>query len=152
VNCYYGQNPANCYIDSVPTPHYPFGYGLSYTRFAYGEPVCENARLSLEALERGERFVICVDVANVGKYDAKEVVQLYIHDPVAKMMRPLRELKAFAKVEIAKGTTAHVTLSLGKEQLGYYLPDGTYTLERGKLEVFVGENCLTERKLEIEIV
>lgn len=152
VNCYYGQNPANCYIDSVATPYYPFGYGLSYTRFAYGEPVCENPRLSLADLEKGERFAICVDVANVGDYDAKEVVQLYIHDPVARMMRPLRELKGFAKVEIAKGTTARVTLSLGKEQLGYYLPDGTYTVERGKIEVFVGENCLTERKLEIEIV
>jgi beta-glucosidase len=81
-----------------------------------------------------------------------ETVQLYIHDPVARMMRPLRELKAYAKPMIPAGKTVTVSLSLGKEELGYYLPDGSYTLEAGKIEVYVGENCLTKRKIEISVL
>ena len=152
VNCYYGQNPGNCCFDSVPTPYYPFGYGLSYTTFAYGTPVCDTPALSREELASGKRFRVTVDVKNTGERDGKETVQLYIHDPVAKMMRPLRELKAYAKTFIPAGKTVTVELSLGKEELGYYLPDGSYTLEAGKIELYVGENCLTTRKIEITVL
>ena len=152
VNCYYGQNAENCYIDSVPTPYYPFGYGLTYTRFAYGAPRCKNPAISREDLLEGECFTVSVELTNVGDFDGTELVQLYIHDPVAKMMRPLRELKAFNKVHLAKGERATVTFTLSAEDLGYYLADGTYTLERGKIEVYVGENCLTENKSEVEIL
>ena len=152
VNCYYGQNPGNCYFDSIPTPYFPFGYGLSYTTFAYSDIACDTPALTREALEAGEKFRLSVTVKNTGDYDGKETVQLYIHDPVAKMMRPLRELKAFEKVELQKGEEKTVTLSLGKDDLGYYLADGSYTLEKGKIEVYIGENCLTERKTEITIL
>ena len=152
VNCYYGQNPGNCYFDSVPTPYYPFGYGLSYTRFAYGDVTVKESALTREALEEGKRFEVRVTVKNVGEYDGKETVQLYIHDPVAKMMRPLRELKAFKKVFLKAGEEQTVTLSLGKDELGYYLPDGSYTLEAGRIEIYVGENCLTDRKTEITLL
>ena len=151
-NCYYGQNPDNCYFDSVPTPYYPFGYGLSYTRFEYGDIRTKTDSLSLDALKAGERFAFTVTVKNTGGFDGKETVQLYIHDPVAKMMRPLRELKAFEKVLVKKGESLDVTLSLGYDELGYYLPDGSYTVERGKIEVYVGENCLTDRKTEVHIL
>lgn len=152
VNCYYGQNPGNCYFDSIPTPYYPFGYGLSYTSFAYGDITVEEAAISREDLEKGKAFRISVTVENTGDFDGKETVQLYIHDPVAKMMRPLRELKAFEKIELKKGEKKTVTLSLGKAELGYYLADGTYTLERGKIEIYIGENCLTDRKTEITVL
>ena len=152
VNCYYGQNPGNCYFDSIPTPYFPFGYGLSYTSFAYSDILSEKDALPLAALDAGDRFSFTVKVTNTGDYDAKETVQLYIHDPVARKMRPLRELKAFAKVLIPKGETRDVTLTLGKEDVGYYLDDGSYLVERGKIEVFIGENCLTERKYTVEIL
>jgi beta-glucosidase len=149
VNCYYGQNPENCYFDSVPTPYYPFGYGLSYTRFEYGDIAVKTDTLSREALKAGERFTFTVALKNAGDFDGKETVQLYIHDPVAKMMRPLRELKAFAKVSVKKGETVDVSLSIGYDEVGYYLPDGSYTVEAGKLEVYIGDDCLTARKTEI---
>ncbi|MBQ7936349.1 MAG: glycoside hydrolase family 3 C-terminal domain-containing protein, partial [Clostridia bacterium] len=152
VDCYYGENAANCYVDSYPTPYYPFGYGLSYTKFAYGDIKVENPEITLDALKKGETFKISVEVANVGDYDGKEVVQLYIHDPVARMMRPLRELKAYKKLLIQKGEKAVVELELGYKDLGYYFGDGTYTVETGKIEVYIGENCLTDRKTEIYII
>ena len=151
VNCYYGENAANCYVDSYPTPYYPFGYGLSYTEFAYGEIQNEKPCLSLEELKKGATFKLRVPVSNVGDYDGKEVVELYIHDPVAKMMRPLRELKAYRKPLIKKGETALVEFELGYQDLGYYLADGTYTVEPGKIEVFIGEHCLTDRMTEIYV-
>ena len=152
VNCYYGQNPGNCYFDSIPTPYYPFGYGISYTRFAYGDIRVKTDALSLDAIQKGERFAFTVTVKNTRDFDGKETVQLYIHDPVAKMMRPLRELKAFEKVFVPKGEAVDVTLTVGYDELGYYLPDGSYTVERGKIEVYIGENCLTSQKAEIHIL
>ena len=68
------------------------------------------------------------------------------------MMRPLRELKAFEKVLVKKGEYLDVILSVGYDELGYYLPDGTYTVEKGKIEVYIGENCLTSKKAEIHIL
>lgn len=152
VNCYYGQNPENCYFDSVPTPYYPFGYGLTYTTFRYGSIQTEKDALSLDELKAGERFRFTLTLENTGDFDAKETVQLYIHDPVAKMMRPLRELKAFEKTSVGKGDVATVALSLGYDDLGYYLPDGSYTVEKGKIEVYIGENCLTKNRTEITIL
>jgi beta-glucosidase len=152
VDCYYGENPQNCYIDSIPTPYYPFGYGLSYTRFAYGAVQCENPAVSREDLLAGKDLAVSVELSNTGDFDGAETVQLYIHDPVAKMMRPLRELKAFQKVYLKKGERTVVTFHLTAKDLGYYLADATYTLERGKIEIYVGEHCLTENKTEVEIL
>jgi len=151
VNCYYGENAGACYVDSIPTPYYPFGFGLSYTEFEYEKPSVLNDGLSLEQLKEGEKFKITVSVKNLGDYDAKEVVQLYIHDPVAKMMRPLRELKAFEKVNILKGETKSLEFCIGYDELGYYLSDGEYTVEKGKIEIYIGSDCLTENKTSIMI-
>ena len=68
------------------------------------------------------------------------------------MMRPLRELKAFEKVLVPAGEKTTVELSLGYDELGYYLPDGTYTVEKGKIEVYIGENCLTKNRTEITVL
>lgn len=151
VNCYYNENPGACYVDSMPTPYYPFGYGLSYSAFKVGDIVLSNESISLEELEKGKKVTISVDVRNIGEFDAKETVQLYIHDPVARMMRPMRELKGFKKVEIKKGDTEKVELQLGYEELGFYLSNGDYIVEKGVIEIFVGANCLTENKTILKI-
>ncbi len=152
VNCYYGENSANCYVDSSPTPAFPFGYGLTYTDFTYGEIACAKAELPLCEIEDGACFRLSVSLCNTGHRSAAEVVQLYIHDPVAAMMRPLRELKAYRKTALAPGEQTDVVFTLGKEELGYYLPDGRFTLERGEIEVFIGENCLCGKKISLRIV
>ena len=151
VNCYYGENPGACYVESIPTPYYPFGYGLSYTKFDYKNLRIEDNELSLDELKNGKKFKVLVDVENKGDFDAKETVQLYIHDVFASMMRPIRELKAFEKIEIKKGETKTVEFNLGFEDLGYYLESGEYIAEKGEIEIFVGENCLTENKVVLNI-
>ncbi len=152
VNCYYGENAGNCYVESIPTPYYPFGYGLSFTEFEYSDIALKNTEISLDDLNNGKTVSVSVDVKNTGDYDAKETVQLYIRDPFAQMMRPLRELKAYSKTEIKKGETKTVTFELGYKDLGYYLEDGEYTIEKGVIEIYVGKDCLTENNTSIRII
>ena len=151
VNCYYGENPQNCYIDSIPTPYYPFGYGLSYTTFEYSKPVSDKYELSIDGLKAGETFKISADIKNTGDLDGKETVQLYIHDKVASIMRPIRELKDFKKPFIKKGETQNIQFELGIDKLGFYNENGDYVVEKGEFEIFVGENCLTDNKISIFI-
>ena len=151
VNCYYGENPQNCYIDSIPTPYYPFGYGLSYTTFCYSKPDSDKYEISLEELKAGGNFKISAEIKNTGDFDGKETVQLYIRDKVASIMRPIRELKDFKKPFIKKGETAKVEFLLGYDKLGFYNENGEYIVEKGEFEVFIGENCLTDNKIEISV-
>lgn len=152
VDCYYGQNSQVSYMDSESTPSYPFGYGLSYTNFVYGDPEIENRKMTISELKQGKKFVVTSEITNAGEFGGKEVVQLYIYDSVATTMRPLRELKGFQKVFIPKGETVKVTFELGYSDLGFYLENGTYTVESGKICIFVGEHCLSDHHTEIEIL
>ena len=83
--------------------------------------------------------------------DGKEVVQLYIRDQVASMMRPIRELKGYAKPFIKAGESAKVEFTLGYKELGFYLETGEYTLEKGEIEIYVGKNCLVKDCLKVQI-
>lgn len=151
VNCYYGENPHNCYVDGGSDPYYPFGYGLSYTTFEYGKPVADKDSLSLLELEKGASFNISVSLKNTGDFDGKETVQLYIHDKIASMMRPLRELKAFQKPLVLRGKTVTVDFAVGYEDLGFYTPCGEYTVEKGEFDIYVGKDCLTDNKITVWI-
>lgn len=152
VNGYYGEFPESNYTDSIALPCYPFGYGLSYTTFDYSAIGCKNNRLTIGELEKGDGFELSVDVTNSGGFDSYETVQLYIRDVCARMMRPLRELKGFEKVFIRQGERKTVTFKPGKAELGYFMPDGSFVLEKGRFEIYIGENCLTKNKTEIEII
>lgn len=149
VNSYYGESLPGCYRDSHASPYYPFGYGLTYSRVRYGAPTCDRCRLPLEDAESGARFCIGVELENTGERDAEEVVQLYVHDPVAALARPLRELKAFRKVPIGAGERKTVSFEIGKEALGYFTKTGAFVLERGAFEVYVGADCLTENRITV---
>ncbi|MBO4433626.1 MAG: glycoside hydrolase family 3 C-terminal domain-containing protein [Clostridia bacterium] len=151
VDCYYGENPQNCYLDSTPTPLYPFGYGLSYTEFCYSLPKADKNEITLEELKKGETVKVSVTVKNTGEFDGKETVQLYIRDKVASLMRPIRELKGFKKVLIKKGQSAEVIFNIGYEGLGFYNANGDYLLEKGEFQIFVGENCLTENMITVTV-
>ena len=149
VNGYYGEHPENCYTDCPGSPLYPFGFGLSYTSFEYSPVSADKTELSLSCLESGEKFTFTVKVKNTGDRAAKETVQLYIRDPQASMMRPLRELKAFQKLEFAPGEEKEVSFEIGHESLGFYLPDGAYTVEAGRFEIYVGSCSTNAHKIDV---
>lgn len=151
ANCYYGELIEYAYVDGISTPMFPFGFGLSYTEFEYEKPISDTDNLSLDEICNGKFFKISVNVKNIGEYDGKETVQLYIRDKVASMMRPMRELKGYKKVMIHKGETANLEFELGYDKLGFYTDTGKYIVEKGEFEIYVGENCLTDNKISIWI-
>ncbi len=152
VNGYYGENPENNYTDSIATPLYPFGYGLSYTEFRYSDLSIDKNSISLNDLSNGDAFTVCVNVTNIGKYDGKETVQLYIRDKIASVLRPLRELKGYKKVFIKQNETVTVKFVLSYNDLGFYNGNGEYTVEKGEFEIYVGENCLTDNKVVVSLL
>jgi beta-glucosidase len=125
------------YLDANIRPLYPFGHGLSYTRFAIGDVTVATPRLGV-----GDALEVRATVTNVGDREGQEVVQLYTRQPVASRSRPLRELKAFEKVSLKPGETRTVTLSVPVKDLGFHLDDGTYVVERSSYQVFVGDSSL----------
>lgn len=126
------------YLDVRNEPLYPFGYGLSYTTFEYA-----NFTLSAESMSMDGNINVSIDVKNTGDYDAKEVVQLYIRDVVGSVTRPVKELKAFEKVEIKKGETTTVNFEIDLEDLKFYNSDLELVAEPGEFQVFVGTDSAT---------
>lgn len=125
----YGSN----YIDQSNEPLYPFGYGLSYTIFRYG-----NLQLSAERMAKGGQLKVTVPVTNSGECDGVEIVQLYLHDVYAEISRPVKELKAFRRVALKKGETQNVEFVLDEDDLKYYNSRLEYGYEPGEFEVMVG--------------
>jgi beta-glucosidase len=123
------------YMDVEKTPQFPFGFGLSYTTFNY-----KNLKLNKTAFAKGEKIQVSVDVTNTGNYDGKEVVQLYINDPVASIVRPLKELKGFELVALKKGETKTIQFTLTEKELGFYDNEGKYLVEPGLFNIMVGWN------------
>ena len=156
VNGYYGlmydTTTVRNYEDCRSDPMYPFGYGLSYTEFEYSEPAADTKAISLEEINRGEQFIISVNIKNTGKTDGKETAQCYIRDCCASMSRPIRELKDFKKVFIKAGKTVMVEFTLGKEELAFYNANGEFCVEKGDFDVFVGKNCIDVQKLKISVI
>lgn len=135
------------YIDSEKTPQFPFGYGLSYSQFEYSNMTVEKDNYTI-----GEPVKVSVQVKNIGNYDGKETVQLYIHDVSASIVRPVKELKGFEQVFLKKGESKTVTFTLTNEELGFYNNDGKYLVEPGRFEVFVGGNSQEVIKKEFQLL
>ncbi|MFO8000493.1 MAG: beta-glucosidase BglX [Marinilabilia sp.] len=136
------------YIDSPNSPLYPFGYGLSYTSFEYSE-----AKISSEKMERGETLTASVDVTNTGDMDGEEVVQLYIHDKVGSVVRPVKELKGFEKIKLEKGETKTVEFTIDEEMLKMYNIDMEQVAETGEFEAWIAASSADESNhLEFSLV
>ncbi len=117
-------------------PLFPFGHGLSYTTFAY-----EDLRLSTSEIEPDQTLQVSITVANTGQRAGKEVVQLYVRDVEASVMRPEKELKGFQKVALAPGERKTVTFTLDARALAFYDPEqGAWVAEAGEFEVLVGSS------------
>ena len=134
------------YHDIPNEPLYPFGYGLSYTTFEYS-----NLRLSKDAINTNQSLTVSIDLKNTGKYNGEEVVQLYIQDVAASIVRPVKELKGFQKLMLKTGEKATVTFTLEPKDLAFFDQDGKAIVEKGKFRVFVGGNSRDVQQTEFEL-
>ena len=123
------------YLDIDNDPLYPFGYGLSYTTFRYGEPRIDRTTMTADGAVK-----VSVDVTNTGSCDGCEIVQLYIRDLVASISRPVEELKDFSRIHLAKGETRTVTFTITADKLKFYNSNLRLVCEPGEFEVMVGPN------------
>ena len=123
----------SAYLDEINGPLYPFGYGLSYTTYAYS-PVT----LSASEMPANGSVTASVTVTNTGDRDGDEIVQLYIHDIYASTARPVKELKGFKKVHIAAGQSAQVDFTITADELSYYNHDLEWVCEPGDFDIFIG--------------
>ncbi|WP_433619838.1 glycoside hydrolase family 3 N-terminal domain-containing protein [Paenibacillus cellulositrophicus] len=123
------------YIDSPNDPLFPFGYGLSYTTFEYGE-----LKLTGNEITANQPLQVSVNVTNTGDRAGIETVQLYIRDVAGEVVRPMRELKGFVRLELAPGESADAVFTITEEQLRYHHSDLTQASDPGTFQVFVGPN------------
>ncbi len=123
------------YLDISNDPLYPFGYGLSYTKFSYSPISLGSANIST-----GAPVTVKLTVSNTGNYDGEETVQLYIRDMVAKVTQPVKELKKFQKVYLKKGESREISFTLNTDDLKYVNSDLKWVYEPGAFKVFVGGN------------
>jgi beta-glucosidase len=123
------------YLDVSNDPLFPFGYGLSYTTFAYGD-----LKTNKTSLKGNETLTATITVKNTGEYAGEETVQLYITDPVATVTRSVKDLKGFKKVWLAPGESKQVSFSITPELLKFYNADLRYDWESGEFIIHVGTN------------
>src|SRR3954466_3849019 len=121
----------------LPTcaPLYEFGYGLSYTTFSVS-----NLRLDRTSVRPGGTVRASVDVTNTGTVRGDDVVQLYLHDPVASISQPVRRLRGFERVSLAPGARRTVTFTLDKKDFGFYDSQGKFVVEPGEIDLYAGES------------
>jgi beta-xylosidase len=140
IPIYYSHKPSGGrshwheqYVDGSHLPLWPFGHGLSYTRFALHGPVLDRTHIGPD-----DSVAISIEVENVGARAGDEVVQLYVRDHEASVTRPVKELRGFRRVRLAPGERRRVTFRLATEQLAFTDRDGRLVIEPGRVRVMVG--------------
>jgi len=153
------QNPdekfMSRYMDEENSALFPFGWGLSYTRFSYEQPAISRAEVPVkEILASGHKPVamVAVGVKNAGSVAGTEVVQLYIRNTAASVEQPVRELKGFARVMLAPGETKHVEFPLGFDELNFYNAELKRTVEPTIYKIWVGGSSLAVAETELTVV
>jgi beta-glucosidase len=137
----------SCYLDEINAPLYPFGYGLSYTTYEYGEP-----SLSAAEMPRDGSVTVSVPVTNTGTRDGDETVQLYIRDVYSSSTRPVKELKAFRKVHIPAGESVTLSFTLSSNDLSYYNHDLEWVCESGDFEIMTGPNSRDTKSVTLKVL
>ncbi len=134
------------YLDAPNAPLFPFGYGLSYTTFSYGD-----ISLSSTSMKMNEAITASVTVTNSGKYDGEEVVQLYIRDLVGSITRPLKELKGFQKIKLKAGESKKVNFTIAVNDLKFYNSDLKFVAEQGDFKLFIGGNSRDVKEMNFKL-
>lgn len=143
------------YVDEENSALYPFGWGLSYTRFSYSTPTVSRATVPVkEVMSSGHTPVVQVgvDVKNTGSVAGTEVVQMYIRNTAASVEQPVRELKGFTRVTLAPGESKHVEFPLGFDELNFYNVDLKKTVEATTYKIWVGGSSLATAETSLQTV
>ncbi len=135
------------YLDVTNDPLYPFGYGLSYSTFTYGDLVLDKSQLT-----GNQSLNASISLTNSGKYDGAEVVQLYIRDLIGSITRPVKELKGFQKVFLKAGETRTINFTITPEDLKFYSYDLVYDWESGDFVIMVGGNSMDVKSANVNWV
>ncbi|WP_448536639.1 glycoside hydrolase family 3 N-terminal domain-containing protein [Sphingobium yanoikuyae] len=148
IPIFYNRKPSSRrgYLFADASPLFPFGFGLSYTKFAFGPP-----RLSASRIGVGGDVTVEVDVRNVGTVAGEEVVQLYVHDQTASVTRPLKELKGFERIALAPGESRTVRLTIGPEAFALWNLGMREVVEPGLFDIMVGPDSATLQTVTLEI-
>ncbi|MEZ0537706.1 beta-glucosidase BglX [Caldicellulosiruptoraceae bacterium PP1] len=136
-----------CFLDIPNEPLYPFGYGLSYTRYKYS-----NLSLNKESFTYGENIIATVEIENIGNYSGFEIVQWYIRDIAGSVARPVKELKGFEKIFLKPGEKKKVEFVITEEKLKFYTIDMSYKAEKGRFKLFVGGNSVDLIEAEFKFI
>ena len=126
------------YLDAPNAPQYPFGYGLSYTTFTFGNLSAPST------VSNGGSFNVTTDVTNSGSVAGTDVVQLYLHESDTTLLQPVKKLEGFQRVTLAPGQTKKVTFTLGPQNLGYYNNQGQFVVQPGPFDLWVGDSSVGE--------
>jgi beta-glucosidase len=149
VPAYYDYKPSarRLYLFEQPGPQWPFGYGLSYTTFKY-----DNLAVRPEKIAPDGKTTVSLTVTNTGQRASDEVVQLYIHDVVSSVTRPVQELKGFRRIHLAPGESKQVAFPLGFDELSFYDVKMKRVVEPGRFEVMVGGSSDNVKKVNLDVV
>jgi beta-glucosidase len=141
------------YIDEENSALFPFGWGLSYTRFSYGQPTVSKAEVGLQeiAAGRGPGLTVGVDVRNAGSVTGTEVVQLYLRNTSASVEQPVRELKGFERVMLRPGESKHVEFPLGFDELSFIDVESKAVVEPTTYKVWVGGSSLATAETSFQV-
>ena len=134
------------HIDLKNANLFPFGFGMSYTRYDYAPFSCSDT------FDANGKLRVSVRVTNSGKYDGEETVQVYVADKVASMVRPVKELKGFKKVFIPKGKTVEVEIEIDANDLGFWTNEMKYAVEPGEFTIMVGPDSQRLQKKNVTLV
>ena len=135
------------YLDVTNEPLYPFGFGLSYTTFAYSDISLSQTSMNMQGV-----LTASVNVTNTGAYPGGEVVQLYIRDLVGSTTRPVKELKGFERIYLQPGQTRTVTFKIAPEMLKFYNYDLQYVVEPGDFSIMIGPNSRDVQTASIRLI
>jgi beta-glucosidase len=134
------------YLDVSNEPLYPFGFGLSYSTFAYSD-----LKLSSATLKKGSSLTASVTVSNSGKYEGMETVQMYTRDVVGSSTRPVKELKGFQKINLRPGESKTVQFNITEEELKFYNMELKFVVEPGDFQVFIGPNSRDAKAVDFKL-
>jgi beta-glucosidase len=145
---FYNRKPTarRGYLFDDTKPLWPFGHGLSYTTFTYGAPKLAAARIGASG-----RTTVSVDVTNAGSLAGDEVVQLYVHDRVSHVTRPVQELRGFQRVSLKAGETRTVSFDVDSKTLGYYGPAMKWVVEPGAFDLMLGGSSAQVKTVMLEV-